>query len=84
MRLGRNYDYGEVASQGPVVGAARLAAMSVEIRDVADGVWLWRQPHPAWREGYDWDAEVTSVAVQLRGVSLVLDPLAPPPAAREV
>jgi glyoxylase-like metal-dependent hydrolase (beta-lactamase superfamily II) len=56
----------------------------VEIRDVAPGLWLWRQPHPDWRPGNDWEPEVTSVAVQSRGVSLVLDPLAPPPAAREV
>ena len=58
--------------------------MSVEIRDVAPGLWLWRQPHPAWREGYDWEAEVSSVAVESRGVTLVLDPLAPPPGEREV
>jgi glyoxylase-like metal-dependent hydrolase (beta-lactamase superfamily II) len=51
---------------------------------VAPGLWLWRQPHPDWREGNDWEPEVTSVAVQSRGVSLVLDPLAPPPVAREV
>jgi hypothetical protein len=62
--------------------AVILAAVSVEIRDVAEGLWLWRQPHPAWREGYDWEPEVTSVAVRSRGVSLVLDPLAPPPAPR--
>jgi glyoxylase-like metal-dependent hydrolase (beta-lactamase superfamily II) len=58
--------------------------MSVEIRDVAPGLWLWRQPHPDWRPGSDWEAEVSSVAVQSRGVALVLDPLAPPPGAREV
>ncbi len=60
-----------------------MAAVSVEIRDVAPGLWLWRQPHPAWREGYDWEPEVTSVAVRSRGVSLVLDPLAPAPAPRD-
>lgn len=50
---------------------------------MATGLWLWRQPHPDWRPGNDWEPEVTSVAVRSRGVSLVLDPLAPPPAARE-
>jgi hypothetical protein len=59
-------------------------AVSVEVRDVAPGLWLWRQPHPAWREGYDWEPLVSSVAVESRGATLVLDPLAPPPAAREV
>jgi glyoxylase-like metal-dependent hydrolase (beta-lactamase superfamily II) len=54
----------------------------VEIVDVAEGLWLWRQPHPAWEEGNDWDPVVTSVAVRSRGVSLVIDPLAPPPAER--
>jgi hypothetical protein len=56
----------------------------VEILDVAPGLWLWRQPHPDWRPGNDWEPEVTSVAVQSQGVSLVLDPLAPPPREREV
>jgi hypothetical protein len=57
--------------------------MGVEFVDVADGLWLWRQPHPAWEEGGDWDPQVTSVAVASRGVPLVLDPLAPAPRERE-
>jgi hypothetical protein len=57
---------------------------AVEIRDVADGLWLWRQPHPAWREGGDWRPEVASFAVASRGARVLLDPLAPPPSAREV
>jgi hypothetical protein len=58
--------------------------VAVEVRDVAPGLWLWRQPHPAWREGLDWEPEVASFAVESRGVSVLLDPLAPPPHAREV
>jgi hypothetical protein len=58
--------------------------VAVEVRDVAEGLWVWRQPHPAWREGFDWEPEITSVAVESRGARLLLDPLAPPPAAREV
>ena len=58
--------------------------MTVELRDVAPGLWLWRQPHPAWEEGAGWEPEVTSVAVVSEGVTLLLDPLAPPRAAREV
>ena len=58
--------------------------MAVELRDVASGLWLWRQPHPDWREGYDWEPEVASFAVESRGVALLLDPLAPPPGASEV
>ena len=55
---------------------------ALELRDVADGLWLWRQPHPDWSEGSGWDPLVTSVAVRSGGVSLVLDPLAPPPSER--
>src|SRR4051794_41796005 len=55
---------------------------ALEIRDVADGLWLWRQPHPAWREGDDWEPEVTSVAGESRGGRGLLDPLPPPPRAR--
>jgi glyoxylase-like metal-dependent hydrolase (beta-lactamase superfamily II) len=58
--------------------------VAVELRDVAPGLWLWRQPHPQWEEGADWEPEVASFAVQSRGVGILLDPLAPPPAAREV
>jgi hypothetical protein len=58
--------------------------VSVEMRDVAPGLWLWRQPHPDWRPGFDWEPEVTSVAVESRGAAVVVDPLAPPPGEREV
>jgi hypothetical protein len=58
--------------------------MTVEVRDVAPGLWLWRQPHPDWSEGSDWEPEVASFAVESRGVRLLLDPLAPPPAERDL
>jgi hypothetical protein len=58
--------------------------VAVEIRDVAPGLWLWRQPHPDWEEGADWEPEVASFAVESGGVPIVLDPLAPPPSARQV
>jgi len=58
--------------------------VTVELRDVAPGLWLWRQPHPAWEEGADWEPEVASFAVESRGERILLDPLAPPPGAREV
>jgi hypothetical protein len=53
--------------------------MSVEIRDVAPGLWLWRQPHWEWREGDDWEPDVASFVVESRGEVVLLDPLAPPP-----
>jgi len=58
--------------------------VSVEVRDVAPGLWLWRQPHPAWEEAADWEPEVASFAVESRGVVLALDPLAPARGACEV
>jgi hypothetical protein len=58
--------------------------VTVEVRDVAAGLWLWRQRHPDWSEGNDWEPEVASFAVESRGVSVLLDPLAPPPSARDV
>jgi glyoxylase-like metal-dependent hydrolase (beta-lactamase superfamily II) len=58
--------------------------VAVEMRDVAPGLWLWRQRHPDWREDSDWEPEVASFAVVSGGVAVLLDPLAPPPGAREV
>lgn len=59
--------------------------MSVDVRDVADGLWLWRQPHWEWREGDDWEPEVSSFVVESGGEVVLVDPLAPPPSAgREV
>jgi hypothetical protein len=58
--------------------------MSVEVRDVAAGLWLWRQPHPEWPGGDDWEAEVSSFAVRSAGLDILLDPLAPHPSAVSV
>jgi glyoxylase-like metal-dependent hydrolase (beta-lactamase superfamily II) len=58
--------------------------VTVEVRDIAPGLWLWRQPHPAWEQGNDWEPEVSSFAVESRGVTMLLDPLAPPPGAADV
>jgi hypothetical protein len=56
----------------------------VEMRDVAEGLWLWRQPHPDWREGHGWEPEVSSFCVRSGGETVLLDPLAPPTSARDV
>jgi len=58
--------------------------MTVEVRDVLPGLWLWRQPHPDWRDGNDWEREVSSFAVESRGIAVLIDPLAPPPGAGDV
>lgn len=41
--------------------------MTVEVRDVAPGLWLWRQRHWEWREGDDWEPEVSSFVVESGG-----------------
>jgi glyoxylase-like metal-dependent hydrolase (beta-lactamase superfamily II) len=51
---------------------------SVEIRDVAPGLWIWRRPHPRWQPGQGWEPVVASTCVESRGEYLLLDPLAPP------
>jgi len=61
-----------------------LARMTVEVRDIGPGLWLWRQSHPDWTEGLDWEPEVTSVVVESRGEVVLLDPLAPPPGEHDV
>ena len=52
------------------------------MHEVCEGLWLWRQPHPAWTEGAGWEPEVSSYAVRSRGVRWLIDPLAPPPSER--
>ena len=48
-----------------------------EIRDVADGLWVWRVRHPKWHQGADWDPVVTSTCVKSGAEVALLDPLAP-------
>jgi hypothetical protein len=47
------------------------------VHDVAPGLWIWRQRHPAWRAGLDWPQTVNSTCVESGGEVAVLDPLAP-------
>jgi glyoxylase-like metal-dependent hydrolase (beta-lactamase superfamily II) len=58
--------------------------MAFEVRDVADGLWIWRLEHPAWRSGLDWEPMVTSTVVESGGEVTLIDPLAPPEDATEV
>jgi hypothetical protein len=57
--------------------------VSVEIRDVALGLWIWRQDHPDWHPDAGWDPPVTSTVVESRGQVTILDALAPPEDAEE-
>ena len=56
----------------------------VEVIDVAPGLWVWRQRHPAWQSGDDWDPLVSSTCAEEGGEVVVLDPLAPPPEEESV
>jgi hypothetical protein len=52
--------------------------MAVEIHNIASGLWIWRQPHPAWSPDRGWDPPVTSTCVESGAEVALLDPLAPP------
>lgn len=56
---------------------------AVEIREVAEGLWIWRTQHPHWKAGQGWESVVTSTFVESRGERLVLDALGPPESATE-
>ena len=55
---------------------------SVEFRDVAAGLWIWRLRHPHWKPGQGWEPVVTCTCVESGGERLLLDPLAPAADAR--
>jgi len=55
-----------------------------EIRDVAEGLWIWRVEHPDWTPDAEYDPPVTSTCVATGGEVAVLDPLAPPGDAEEI
>jgi glyoxylase-like metal-dependent hydrolase (beta-lactamase superfamily II) len=54
------------------------------IQDVAEGLWVWRLPHPEWRQGLGWERAVASTCVESGGEVVLLDPLAPPDDATEI
>jgi glyoxylase-like metal-dependent hydrolase (beta-lactamase superfamily II) len=55
-----------------------------EIRDVAQGLWVWRRAHPDWGPDYGWPRMVSSTCVESGGEVAVLDALAPPEDATDV
>ena len=58
--------------------------MAAEIRDIAPGLWIWRQEHPDWAPHLAWEPTVTSTCVESRGEVLLLDALAPQDDATEL
>ena len=56
----------------------------VSVRDVAPGLWIWRDAHPEWEPGLQWSEVVTSTCVASGGEVALLDPLAPAADAADV
>jgi glyoxylase-like metal-dependent hydrolase (beta-lactamase superfamily II) len=55
-----------------------------EVRDVAEGLWVWRIAHPDWTPEEGWPEMVTSTCVESSGEVAVLDAIAPPDDATEI
>jgi hypothetical protein len=60
------------------------AKPTVEVIDLAPGLWIWRLEHPVWNERCDWQEVVTSVCVDAGDERWLLDPLLPPADATQV
>jgi glyoxylase-like metal-dependent hydrolase (beta-lactamase superfamily II) len=61
-----------------------LSTVQYELREVTDGLWIWRLGHPDWSPELDWPQMVTSSCVESSGEIAVLDALAPPDDADEI
>jgi hypothetical protein len=61
-----------------------MRVVPAEIRDVADGLWVWRVAHPDWSPDSDWEPLVASTCVESGGEVLLLDAIAPPDDADDV
>ncbi len=48
------------------------------MRELAEGLWHWRAPHPGWQETEPWDKNVSSYAIEDGERLLLIDPLAVP------
>jgi glyoxylase-like metal-dependent hydrolase (beta-lactamase superfamily II) len=57
---------------------AENVAVTHEVQDVAEGLWIWRLSYPDWHERAGWPEVVTSTCVESGGEVAVLDALAPP------
>jgi glyoxylase-like metal-dependent hydrolase (beta-lactamase superfamily II) len=61
-----------------------LSAVPYELREVTDGLWIWRLDYPDWGPEVGWPQTVASTCVESGGEIAVLDPLAPPDDAHEI
>ena len=51
----------------------------MELHELADGLWGWRQPHPEWKPGLGWDPPVNSFLLTTDGLAILMDALVPEP-----
>jgi glyoxylase-like metal-dependent hydrolase (beta-lactamase superfamily II) len=51
--------------------------VTVEVVDIAPGLWIWRIEHPGWSPGDDWQKVVTCVCVDAGRERWLIDPLLP-------
>jgi hypothetical protein len=54
-----------------------MPGVTLELRDVAPSLWIWRMEHPDHEPGHGWDSLVTSSCVEPGGEVAVLNGLAP-------
>ena len=66
----------EGTEAGLAVGTPLAAGASMspaEVREVTDGLWVWRLEHPDWRPDAGWEPPVTSVWIECGGETAVVD-----------
>ena len=50
----------------------------MNVSELAPGLWRWTAPHPAWKEGADWEQDVGCVYYEAPAATVLIDPLVPP------
>lgn len=51
---------------------------TVDVSELAPGLWRWTAAHPEWTEGADWPREVGCVYYEAPEAVVLFDPLVPP------
>ena len=61
-----------------------MSRVAYELRDVTEGLWVWRLDLPGWRPERGFPQTATSTCVESGGEVAGLDPLAPPEGSTEI
>jgi glyoxylase-like metal-dependent hydrolase (beta-lactamase superfamily II) len=67
-----------------VLETVTLSLVAYELRDVAEGLWIWRRQLPNWEPERGFPEMVNSTCAESGGEVAVLDALAPPEDATEI